>query len=201
VTVDFRRFLQYCTKQVIRKVIWEERVGLAQLRNKVPVVTMGRPQFHPKTSLSLRRSPPLSNTPIPRPTPLTIPTTSGSDQPFCHSTLSGQTDRQTHRQTDRWARRQVSKISAYAHLIESDALTVHYALYGRIIKLCCHPSVCLSLQSPVPFQTHSIGDCTACPRLNAIGGGISPRRTTIPWICLNSSSQKYGSRLLLFLPS
>jgi len=31
--------------------------------------------------------------PIPRPTPLTIPTASGSTQPFCHSTLCGQTDR------------------------------------------------------------------------------------------------------------
>ena len=37
-------------------------------------------------------------------------TASGSNQLFCHSTLSGQTDRPT----DRWARQQVSKISTYA---------------------------------------------------------------------------------------
>jgi len=43
---------------------------------------------------------PPSNTPIPQPTPLTTPTASGSNQPFCHNTLSGQTDCQTNRLTD-----------------------------------------------------------------------------------------------------
>jgi len=33
------------------KVIWEERVALAQLRNNVPLVTVGRPKFTPKTAL------------------------------------------------------------------------------------------------------------------------------------------------------
>jgi len=61
-----------------------------------PLVTTGRPKFTPKTA-PLQRSPPLSNTPIPRPTQLTIPTTSRSNQPFCHSTLSGKTDQQTDR--------------------------------------------------------------------------------------------------------
>jgi len=39
---------------------------------KAPLVTMGRPKFTPFPSqlLPLRRSPPPSNTPIPRPTPL-----------------------------------------------------------------------------------------------------------------------------------
>ena len=53
-----------------------------------------------------------------------------SNQPFCHSTLSGQTDQQTdrwthtHTQTDRWARRQVRNMSAYAHYIDSDVLKI-----------------------------------------------------------------------------
>ena len=81
------------------RVIWEEGVALAQLCNKSPLVTMVRPKFTPKTAPSLRRSPPPSNTPTARPSQLTNQTASGSNQPFCHSTLSGQTDSPTH--TDR----------------------------------------------------------------------------------------------------
>jgi len=51
----------------------EERVALAQQRNKVPLVTMGCPKFTPKTAPPLRRLPTQSNTPIPRLTSLTIP--------------------------------------------------------------------------------------------------------------------------------
>ena len=47
-------------------------------------------------------------------------TASESIQPFCHSILSGQTDTPAHTQTDRWARRQVRNMSAYA--ADSDAL-------------------------------------------------------------------------------
>ena len=65
---------------------------------KSPLDTMGRPKFTPKTAPSPLTITTLSNTPIPRPIPLTIPTTSKSTQPLCHSTLSGQTDRQTDRQ-------------------------------------------------------------------------------------------------------
>ena len=51
---------------------------------------------------SLQRSPPPSNIPIPRPTtPLTTPTASGCNQPFCHNTLSGPTDRPTDKRKDR----------------------------------------------------------------------------------------------------
>jgi len=81
------------------------------------------PNSPPQLPLPLRWSPPLSNTPIPRPTPLTIPMASGSNQPFCHSTLSGQTDRLTHRQTNRWASRQVGKISAYTCYIARERHT------------------------------------------------------------------------------
>jgi len=51
-------------------------------------------------------------------------TLAGSNQLFCHSTLSGPTDRHTHRHrpTYGWNRRQVYTNSAYALLIVSDAL-------------------------------------------------------------------------------
>jgi len=48
-------------------------------------------------------------------------TASGSNQPFCHNTLSGH----RHTQTDRWDRRQVYSNSAYALLIVSDALIIY----------------------------------------------------------------------------
>jgi len=54
-------------EQVLPKVIWEE------LRRKVPASYNGKPQIHPQTAPSHRRSPPPSNTLIPRPTPLTVP--------------------------------------------------------------------------------------------------------------------------------
>jgi len=59
------------------------------------------PNSLPKLPLPLRRSRPPSNTPIPQPTPLTIPTASGSTQPFCHNKHCRQTDKQTDRHTDR----------------------------------------------------------------------------------------------------
>ena len=54
-------------------------------RNKVPICYNGTRQIHPpKLPLPLGRSPPKSNTSIPSPIPLTTPTASGSNQPFCH---------------------------------------------------------------------------------------------------------------------
>jgi len=49
-------------------------------------------------------------------------TAPGSNQPFCHSTLSGQTDRPSDTQTHRWSRtnRMVSKVSAYARYIDRE---------------------------------------------------------------------------------
>jgi len=59
------------------------------------------PNSPPKLPLPVWRSPSTSNTLIPQPTPFTIPTTSGSNQPFCHTTLTGpQTDWHTDRLTD-----------------------------------------------------------------------------------------------------
>jgi len=89
----------------------------AQLRNKVHIGYNGTPQIHLQNcpfpfddnhrhlihpSLDRSHSP--------------FQTASGSNQPFCHSTLSGQTDRQTHRHF----RRQVSNNSAYAHYIDRE---------------------------------------------------------------------------------
>jgi len=64
----------YITSNVTQNSVWT-------------VITMGCPTFAPKTAASLRWSPPLSNTPIPCPTPLLK-----SNQPFCCSTPSRQTD-------------------------------------------------------------------------------------------------------------
>ena len=52
------------------------------------------------------------------------PTASGSTQPFCHSTLSGQTDIQTHRPTDGLGDRSVWWALTLAVLIQSDALII-----------------------------------------------------------------------------
>jgi len=52
-------------------------------------------------------------------------TASGSNRPFCHSTLPD-------RQTDRWDSRQVCKKSVYALLIVSDALK--YCYYMQVSK-------------------------------------------------------------------
>jgi len=74
-----------------------------------PLVTMGRPKFTPQNCPSLQRSPSyLTHLSLDRPHSPSQ-TASGSNQPFCRSTISGQTDRPTHTQTDRWARRQVRK--------------------------------------------------------------------------------------------
>jgi len=56
-------------------------------------------------------------------------TAPGSNQPFCHSTLSGQTDRPT----DKWARRQARNMSRLRSLVRSDATKntrVKYKIYA-----------------------------------------------------------------------
>jgi len=99
--------------------------GLTQLTTpndnyatKSPLVTMGRPKFTPKTAISPSITTTPSNAPIPRPTPLTIP-----NGIRIHSAILPQytfrTDRPSDTQTDRWAKRQVRKMSAYAHYINA----------------------------------------------------------------------------------
>jgi len=73
----------------------------------------------PNLPLPLRRSPPTSNTPIPRPTLLTTPN-------GIRIQSAVQTDRPTDRTTDRWDRRQTCTKRDYAHAlwIVSDALKI-----------------------------------------------------------------------------
>jgi len=63
----------------------------------------------------------------------------GSNQPFCHSTLSGHTGRETDRHTGRWDRRHklLCTKSAYAHAlwIVSDALVNHHSEKNTHAKL------------------------------------------------------------------
>ena len=93
---------------VVRKIFFTATIvlttspqsNLRRVRRKGPLVTMGCPKFTPKLPLPLRRSPPLSNTPIPRPTPLT--TSNGIRiQMAVLPQYTFRTDRQTGRQTDR----------------------------------------------------------------------------------------------------
>jgi len=52
----------------------------------------GTHQIQPQTAPSPSTITIPSNTPISRPIPLTTPNGIGSNQPFCHNTLSGQID-------------------------------------------------------------------------------------------------------------
>ena len=91
-----------------------------QLSIKLPIGYNETPQPLPKKlPLLLQRSPPKSNTPIQSLTPPTIPTASGSTQPFCHNTECRQADRHS----GRWYRANVSshKSHTLAVLIESTA--------------------------------------------------------------------------------
>ena len=88
----------------------------AQLRNKGPTGYNGTPQIHPQNCPFPSTITNSISTPIPRPTPLTIPTASRSTELFCHSTLC--------RQTDKWSRWKLGNTSAYTILIESNVLII-----------------------------------------------------------------------------
>jgi len=108
-------------KQVLPKVIWEERVALAQLCNKVPIGYNGTPQILPENCpftfndyhFHLIHSPHSQ-----------YQRESGSNQPFCHSTLSRHThtDRPTDRPTDGIGDRSTPLVLTLAMLIGSGAL-------------------------------------------------------------------------------
>jgi len=93
------------------KVIWEECEAVTQLWNEVPIGYNGILQIHPQNcpfpyddnqphithpSLDQPHSPPQ--------------TASGSTQPFCHSTLSEQTDRQKDQPTDGLGEKPVPRV-------------------------------------------------------------------------------------------
>ena len=77
------------------------------------------PTFTPKTAPSLQRSSPSSNTPVPRPTPLTI-LNGIRIQSVVLPQYTFQTDRQTDRPTNTWARRQFYSISTYVHYFDKE---------------------------------------------------------------------------------
>jgi len=85
------------TKTSHPKVIWEQCIALAQLPNKVPLVTMGCPTLTLKTAPTPSTITTPSNRPIPQLTPLTTPNGIRIQYTF-------RTDRQTHTQIDRWDR-------------------------------------------------------------------------------------------------
>jgi len=88
----------------------------------LPIGYSGTSQIHPRNSPSPSTiTTHLIHPSIDRPHSPSSQTASGSNQPFCQSTLSGQTDQHTHTQTDRWDRRQLDSISAYARYIERRA--------------------------------------------------------------------------------
>jgi len=101
---------------LVRPVCVTSRLGLHFCLKNLPFKPMG--QKNPKLSIPLEAHGPPSNTPIPRPTHWRLQTASRSNQPFCH-TPSGQTDRQTHTQTDRRDKRRFYSNTAY---------TAYYAL-------------------------------------------------------------------------
>jgi len=93
-----------------------------QLCNIVSVSYNGMPQIH------LRQLPLPSNTPIPRPTPLTFQNDFRIQSAILPQ-YTFQAYRPTHRPTNRWDRRQFNNISTYyALLMESDALIIYTSL-------------------------------------------------------------------------
>jgi len=120
--MSLRRCSSILIKTCPSNVIWEERVALARLPNKVPIGYNGTPQTHPQICpLSSRRSPPSTISPVPRPTPLTT-----SNGIWIQSTVLPQytfwTDRQTHGISDRFIPR---------------ALTLYYIDSERRAKNSC----------------------------------------------------------------
>jgi len=86
---------------------------------KSPLVTMERPpQIHLQNCPCPSTMTTPSNTRVPRLLHSLLQTAPGSTQPFCHNTLSRQTDRPT----DRWSRQETCTKSDYALMTESDTL-------------------------------------------------------------------------------
>jgi len=112
----------------------------------------GTPQVHPKTAPSLRRWPPhLIHRSIDRPNSPSQ-TASEYNQPFCHSTLFGQTDRQT----DKWDRRQFDSMSRL-RLIASDAAKNYLDWFSDFVSIHDVVKPFPYFRSPRknrPFQQH-----------------------------------------------
>jgi len=103
------------------KVIWEEPCCHSSWQRIIMPQSLHWLQLHapnspPKFPPPLERSPAPSNTPIPQTTHSPPKMVSRCNQSFCHSTSSGQTDRQTNRSTDGIGTKYVST-PTYALLI------------------------------------------------------------------------------------
>jgi len=128
------------SEQVLPRVIWEGCIAIAQLCNKVPV-TIGHQKFAPKLPLPFDDyHPNLIHPSLHRPH-LPAQMASGSNEPFCHSTLSGHTHTHTHRLTDRptdgIGERSTPLVLTLAILIASDALIMlDLPLTGSIALHC-----------------------------------------------------------------
>jgi len=118
---------------------------LRRAQRKGPIGYNGTPQIHPNLPLPLRQLLPPSNTPISNLTPLITPNgiwIQSSNEPFCHSTLSGH--------THRWSRQQIRNISApLAVVIESDTLKTNLSLVSNLAPL-------LELQVLQSFQLQGL---------------------------------------------
>jgi len=106
----------HIVEQVLPKVILEDCYALAQLQKNVPIGYNGTPQIHPQKCPFSFDDDQLSNTPIPRPTPLTTPNGIRINSAVLPQ-YTFQTDRQTNRQTD--------GLTLGENLIESDALIIN----------------------------------------------------------------------------
>ena len=111
------------------------RAGSPPLMERISLVTVGCPHLSPNCPFPSTICT-TSNTLNPRRPHSPPQTASGSNQPFCHSTPFGQTDRPTGRQTDRqtdrqsdtWDCRQVctDTLLRSAILIESDVAKIDF---------------------------------------------------------------------------
>jgi len=158
-------------KHVLAELIWEECVTLAQLYNKAPIGYIGMPQIHPQNCLFPSTITHLIHPSLDRPH-LPSQTASGSNQPFCHSTLSGPTDRPTdrHTQTDRWARRHVYTISAYARYIDRERCANNKLTYLLTYLDCC--CVCSGWYSTRRWYSAD-GRSSCPPRTTSVAHSLS----------------------------
>ena len=112
--------MHLATNKSSPKVIWEERVALAQLCNKVPIGYNGCPNSTTNLPLPFRRSLTPSNIPLSQPTPFT--TQNGIR---IQSTVLPQYTFRTHRQTNRQTTLFQERLCCII-LIVSDALTIAF---------------------------------------------------------------------------
>jgi len=125
---------------------------------------MACPKFTPKNATSLRRSLPDLIHPSVNQPHSPSQTVSGYNQPFCHRTLSRQTDwqtdRHTHTETNRWARRQ---IRAYARYTDRERCAKKY-IQITDMNICFFKVLCVYLLAD-NLSSNKVSLCQAKPHL------------------------------------